>query len=41
LLEQPARFDVVAITWANERQPPKIEHYKYAFEPPANWQSMF
>ena len=31
LLQNPARFDVVAITWpANERKP-TIEHYKNAF----------
>ena len=32
LLENPARFDVVAVTWPNESQPPEIEHIKHAFE---------
>jgi len=33
LLENPARFDIVAITWADKRQPPTIEHFQNAFEP--------
>jgi putative endonuclease len=38
LLQNPARFDVVAITWpANERQP-TIEHYKNAFAPTGSGQ---
>jgi putative endonuclease len=32
LLEYPARFDVVAITWPEGRGRPKIEHFKNAFE---------
>jgi putative endonuclease len=32
LLECPARFDVVAITWPAGAKKPKIEHYKGAFE---------
>jgi putative endonuclease len=33
LLETPARFDVIAITWPKDRRRPTIEHYKNAFEP--------
>lgn len=32
LLEFPARFDVVAITWPDGRGRPTIEHFKNAFE---------
>ena len=32
LLEYPARFDVVAITWPDGRGRPTIEHFKNAFE---------
>jgi putative endonuclease len=32
LLEQRWRFDVVAIVWADDRQPPQIEHIRNAFE---------
>jgi putative endonuclease len=32
LLEHSCRFDVIAITWPDDNQPPKIEHYKNAFE---------
>ncbi len=32
LLEFPARFDVVAITWPEGRGRPTIEHFKNAFE---------
>jgi putative endonuclease len=38
-LNEPARFDVVAITWPDEAQPPTIEHYKDAF--PASGSSSF
>ena len=31
LLEHPARFDVIAVTWS-ERRRPKIEHLKNAFD---------
>ena len=41
LLENPSRFDVVAITWADDKKPPVIQHYINAFEPPANSQSNF
>jgi putative endonuclease len=33
LLETPARFDVVAITWPEDSRRPTIEHYQNAFEP--------
>ena len=33
LLETPARFDVVAVTWAENANRPVIEHYQNAFEP--------
>jgi putative endonuclease len=33
LLESPARFDVMAVTWAEGERRPVIEHYKNAFEP--------
>jgi putative endonuclease len=33
LLEQRARFDIVAVTWPVRSQPPTIEHYINACEP--------
>ena len=38
LLEYPARFDVVAVTWADDRRAPVIEHYQNAFEAVGQWQ---
>ncbi len=32
LLEYPARFDVVAITWPDGQRKPTIEHFQNAFE---------
>ncbi|HKI16449.1 MAG TPA: YraN family protein [Isosphaeraceae bacterium] len=32
LLDERCRFDVVAIVWPDDRQPPRIEHYRNAFE---------
>ena len=32
LLDYPARFDVVAVIWPEDRRRPKIEHIKNAFE---------
>jgi putative endonuclease len=32
LLEARCRFDVVAIVWPDDREPPHIEHYRNAFE---------
>jgi putative endonuclease len=34
LLEQRARFDVVAVVWPDDGRPPSIEHLTNAFEPP-------
>jgi putative endonuclease len=33
LLENRARFDIVAVTWSLGEKKPMIEHFKYAFEP--------
>jgi putative endonuclease len=33
LLENSARFDVIAITWPKNQRRPTIEHFKNAFEP--------
>jgi len=32
LLEYPARFDVVAVTWPDGQRKPAIEHFPNAFE---------
>jgi putative endonuclease len=32
LLDEPSRFDVVAIVWPEDRSPPQIEHIRNAFE---------
>jgi putative endonuclease len=32
LLDTRCRFDVVAIIWPDDRCPPRIEHYRNAFE---------
>lgn len=32
-LDRPARFDIVAILWSDESQPPEIMHYRNAFPP--------
>jgi putative endonuclease len=32
LLEHPARFDVVAVTWPDGAKKPTVEHYQNAFE---------
>lgn len=32
LLDQPARFDVVAVTWPADSRQPTIEHFENAFE---------
>ena len=37
LLESPARFDVVAVTWPEDRRRPLIEHFKNAFEATGRW----
>jgi len=33
LLDSPARFDVVAITWSSDTAAPDIVHYRNAFPP--------
>ena len=38
LLDQRCRFDVVAIVWPVGGEPPLIEYYKNAFEPPGRGQ---
>ena len=38
LLQNPARFDVVAITWPTNNRQPTIEHYKNAFAPTGSGQ---
>ncbi len=37
LLEYPARFDVVAVTWPTSERRPRIEHFKSAFEAAGQW----
>ncbi|MDE2508850.1 MAG: YraN family protein [Planctomycetota bacterium] len=32
LQNHPGRFDVIAITWPDDNQPPDIKHYRNAFE---------
>ena len=32
LLEHPARFDVLAVSWPDGRREPAIEHFRQAFE---------
>jgi putative endonuclease len=32
LLEARSRFDVVAIVWPDDRRPPRIEHFRNAFD---------
>ena len=38
LLESPARFDVIAITWPEGQRKPHIEHFEHAFQAVGNWQ---
>jgi putative endonuclease len=38
LLERPARFDVVAVTWPAGKWFPTIEHIKNAFEAVGKWE---
>ncbi len=38
LLECPARFDVVAVTWPEDGGRPVIEHFPHAFEAVGRWQ---
>jgi putative endonuclease len=38
LLECPARFDVVAVTWPDDNSRPVVEHFRNAFEAVGRWQ---
>jgi putative endonuclease len=38
LLERPARFDVVAVTWPDGKRQPTIEHFPNAFEAVGKWE---
>ena len=38
LLEYPARFDVVAVTWPQRQRRPAIEHFKNAFDAVGEWE---
>ncbi len=38
LLERPARFDVVAVTWPAGKRRPAIEHLKNAFDAVGKWE---
>jgi putative endonuclease len=38
LLEYPARFDVIAVTWPPDERHPKIEHIENAFEAVGEWE---
>jgi putative endonuclease len=38
LLECPARFDVVAVTWPDGQRSPTIEHFPNAFEAVGTWE---
>jgi len=38
LLEYRARFDVIAVTWADDNRDPVIEHFENAFEAVGKWQ---
>ena len=38
LLDYPARFDVLAISWPAGRREPTVEHHRHAFEAAGRWQ---
>ena len=38
LLERPARFDVIAVTWPSGKWFPAIEHIQNAFEAVGKWE---
>ena len=38
LLEQPARFDVVAVTWPEGSRQPAVEHIRNAFDATGTWE---
>ena len=41
LLDYPARFDVIAVTWPPQAKRPTIEHFRHAFEAHAGRGQMF
>ncbi|NIP84559.1 MAG: YraN family protein [Planctomycetales bacterium] len=41
LLEYPARFDVVAVTWPAGQKKPRLEHFPHAFEAPPELGQLF
>ncbi|MGW8257875.1 MAG: YraN family protein [Thermoguttaceae bacterium] len=38
LLQHPARFDVIAVTWPADKWTPKIEHIENAFDAVGQWE---
>ena len=38
LLDRPARFDAIAVTWPEGRRRPRIEHFDNAFEAVGRWE---
>jgi len=38
LLDRPARFDIVAVTWPEGQRRPRIEHFPNAFEAVGRWE---
>jgi putative endonuclease len=38
LLDRPARFDVVIVSWPTDRREPRVVHYPNAFEPVGRFQ---
>jgi putative endonuclease len=38
LLDRPARFDVLALSWPADQREPRITHYRHAFEAVGRWQ---
>ena len=38
LLEEQARFDVVAVTWPSDAAKPSVEHFMHAFQAIGRWQ---
>jgi putative endonuclease len=39
LLEHPARFDVLILSWPSGRREPDVEHHRQAFEAVGRWQT--
>ena len=38
LLDYPARFDIIAVTWPPSKRRPQIEHIQNAFEATGQWE---